>query len=218
MDTGIQDPRTSRNSWELHPCCGIEYNNENDSLIVVIAEALIYRLFDVYDYLSSLHNPGPDFVLQGAKWRGSSENKDQLAGQGNKTAPPFLMYEGGYIPAKWQPPSIHADTADFLFDELTEEDFKMPRGGATVRMIESFSMSYSHSAGLSIVLDDGNRIYLGWNQYVDHIASDVFGRGERWVVDEVAGGSWTAWKIVRNREGSSGRGVRYHGSGGVGNL
>jgi hypothetical protein len=120
-------------------------------------------------------------------------------------------YHGTYIPARWQPPSVHVETTDFLFDELADEDFKMLRRGATVQMIELFTMSYSHNQGLSIVLDDGNRIYLGWNirlhpsdyageEFVDHIVSDVFERGERWNVDESANGSWTAWKLVRESE------------------
>jgi len=120
-------------------------------------------------------------------------------------------YVGEYIPAKWQPPSVHVETADFLFDELTEQDFKMLRRGATVQMIELFGMTYSHIDGLSITLDDGNQIYLGWNirlhpsdytgeEYVDHIVSDVFERGERWMVEERDNGSWTAWKLVRATE------------------
>ena len=120
-------------------------------------------------------------------------------------------YEGEYVNARWQPPSVHVEAADFLFDELTEQDFKMLRRGATVQMIELFGMTYSHSEGLSIVLDDGNRIYLGWNiqlhptdytgeEYVDHIVSDVFERSERWSIHEREDGSWTAWKLVRETE------------------
>lgn len=117
-------------------------------------------------------------------------------------------YQGIYVPARWQPPSIHVETTDFLFDDLTEEDFKMLRRGGTVQMIELFHMTYSHQEGLSIVLDDGNRIYIGWNirlhpsdytgeEYVDHIVNDVFERSERWNVDERADGSWTARRLVR---------------------
>ena len=120
-------------------------------------------------------------------------------------------YGGGYVPARWQPPSVHIETADFLFDDLTGEDFKMLCRGATVQMIELFNMSYAHAEGLSIVLDDGNRIYLGWNirlhpsdytgeEYVDYVVNDVFERGERWSVDERTNGSWTAWRLVRESE------------------
>jgi len=120
-------------------------------------------------------------------------------------------YHGDYIPARWQPPSNHVEATDFLFDDLSEGDFKMLRRGATVQMIELFSMTYTHDDGLSIVLDDGNRIYLGWNirlhpsdyageEYVDHIVSDVFERGERWMVDEREDGSWTARKLVKETE------------------
>ena len=72
-------------------------------------------------------------------------------------------YVGDYVPAKWQPPSVHVEANDFLFDELSEEDFKMLRRGATIQMIELFNMSYSHDEGLLIVFEDRNRIYLGWN-------------------------------------------------------
>ena len=120
-------------------------------------------------------------------------------------------YQGNYVPARWQPPSIHVEKADFLFDDLVDEDFKMLRRGATVQMIELFGMSYSHGEGLSVVLDDVNRVYLGWNirlhpsdytgeEYVDHIITDVFERSERWKVDEKADGSWTAWRLVRELE------------------
>ena len=120
-------------------------------------------------------------------------------------------YQGDYVLAKWQPPSVHVETNDFLFDDLSDEDFKMLRRGATVQMIELFDMTYSHEEGLSVVLDDGNRVYLGWNirlhpedytgeEYVDHIVGDVFDRSERWTVDEREDGSWTAWKLVKETE------------------
>ena len=132
-------------------------------------------------------------------------------GDGYGTDSDEETYHGDYVPTKWQPPSIRVETTDFLFDDLSEEDFKMLRRGATVQMIELFDMSYSHDEGLSVVLDDGNRIYLGWNirlhpsdytgeEYVDHIVSDVFERGERWMVDEREDGSWTARKLVREAE------------------
>jgi hypothetical protein len=120
-------------------------------------------------------------------------------------------YQGDYVPARWQPPLVHVEATDFLFDDLTGEDFKMLRRGATVQMIELFHMSYTHDEGLSIALDDGNRIYPGWNirlhpsdytgeEYIDHIVNDVFERGERWNVDERADGTWTAWKLFKESD------------------
>jgi hypothetical protein len=123
-------------------------------------------------------------------------------------------YQGHYVPARWQPPSVHVESTDFLFDDLAGDDFKMLRRGATVQMIELFNMSYSHEEGLSVFLEDANRtnrIYLGWNirlhpsdytgeEYVDYVVNDVFERSERWNVDERPDGSWSAWRLVRESE------------------
>jgi len=162
--------------------------------------------------------PDPDDPMSTEDDEEGETDEDEEAGfgwvsgeEGYGTDSDEEPYEGDYVPAKWQPPSVHVEANDFLFDELSEEDFKMLRRGATVQMIELFNMSYSHDEGLSIVLDDGNRIHLGWNirlhpsdytgeEYVDHIVSDVIERDERWVVHESGGGSWTAWKLVRETE------------------
>ena len=42
MDIKLQNQRTSRNSSELHPCCGIEHNRENESVIVTIADGSLH--------------------------------------------------------------------------------------------------------------------------------------------------------------------------------
>ena len=47
MDIRLRNQRTSRNSSELHPCCGIEYNNENDALIVTIADGSLHVVGDL---------------------------------------------------------------------------------------------------------------------------------------------------------------------------
>lgn len=47
MDIRLQNQRTSRNSSELHPCCGIEYNNENDAVIVAIADGSLHVVGDL---------------------------------------------------------------------------------------------------------------------------------------------------------------------------
>jgi hypothetical protein len=116
-------------------------------------------------------------------------------------------YEGEYVAACWQPASVLIDPSDFDLDDLDANDFKMLRRGATLQMIELFNMEYSHSEGLSILVDDINRIYLGWNisihpedctgeEFVDYTVNDIFRRGERWELDENEDGSWVAWKLV----------------------
>ena len=47
MDIRLQNQKTSRNSSELHPCCGIEYNNENDSVVVTIADGSLHVIGDL---------------------------------------------------------------------------------------------------------------------------------------------------------------------------
>lgn len=161
--------------------------------------------------------PGPDDLLSTDEDEDETDEEDDdgfgwvYGEDGYGTDSDEEPYEGEYVPARWQPPSVHVEAADFLFDDLTRGDFKMLRRGATVQMIELFNMSYSHEEGLSISLDDGNRVYLGWNirlhpsdyageEYVDYIVNDVFERGERWNVDERADGTWTAWRFVRESE------------------
>lgn len=57
LDIRLQNQTTSRNSSELHPCCGIEYNYENDSVILAIADGSLHVVEDmggVPRYVSSL--------------------------------------------------------------------------------------------------------------------------------------------------------------------
>lgn len=47
MDIRLKNQKTSRNSSELHPCCGIEYNYENDSVILAIADGSLHVVGDL---------------------------------------------------------------------------------------------------------------------------------------------------------------------------
>ena len=47
MNIRLQNQRTSRNSSELHPCCGIEYNNEKDFVVVTIADGSLHVVGDL---------------------------------------------------------------------------------------------------------------------------------------------------------------------------
>jgi hypothetical protein len=121
-------------------------------------------------------------------------------------------YEGEYVPARWQPPSVHIDPEDFSFDDLAEDDFKMLRRGATVQMIELFNMEYTHMSGLTVLIDDVNRVFLGWNitlhpsdvtgeDFIDYIVNDIFERPARWDYwENDEDGSWVAWRLVRQAE------------------
>jgi general transcription factor 3C protein 4 len=47
VDIRLKNQKTSRNSSELHPCCGIEYNHDNDSVILAIADGSIHVVGDL---------------------------------------------------------------------------------------------------------------------------------------------------------------------------
>lgn len=47
VDIRLQNQKTSRNSSELHPCCGIEYNYESDSVVLAIADGSLHVIRDV---------------------------------------------------------------------------------------------------------------------------------------------------------------------------
>ena len=42
MEVKLQNQKTSRNSSELHPCCGIDYNHDNDSVVLAIADGSLH--------------------------------------------------------------------------------------------------------------------------------------------------------------------------------
>jgi len=42
VDIRLKNQKTSRNSSELHPCCGIEYNHENECAILAIADGSLH--------------------------------------------------------------------------------------------------------------------------------------------------------------------------------
>ena len=42
----LQNQKTSQNSSELHPCCGIEYNHDNDSVVLAIADGSLHVVGD----------------------------------------------------------------------------------------------------------------------------------------------------------------------------
>jgi hypothetical protein len=47
VEIRLQNQKTSRNSSELHPCCGIEYNHDNDSVVLGIADGSLHVVGDL---------------------------------------------------------------------------------------------------------------------------------------------------------------------------
>jgi len=136
------------------------------------------------------------------------EDEDDWSVDGYGTADDEERYEGPYVHPRWQPPSVNVFPEDYAFiDELDASDLSMLRRGATLQMIDLFSMNYTHDEGLSAVVDGENTVYLGWNIYVhpedesgedfmDWITTDMYQRPERWDVTEAMDGTWTAYKLV----------------------
>lgn len=114
-------------------------------------------------------------------------------------------YDGVYVLARWEPPSVDIDPEDYTFqeDEVDQAVITMLRRGCTVEMIQAFEMEYTHRKGLVAYLHsldelyvyaeedpddvDGerrNRVYLGWNIKVDEADSE----GEmymQWVLNDI---------------------------------
>lgn len=118
-------------------------------------------------------------------------------------------YYGGYVQARWAPPTVYVSPEDYTFDDVTEEQMSMLRRGATLQMIALFSMSYTHEDGLKAYVD-GNELYLGWNielheedptgeEFMDWMVSDVYERPERWEKEEGDPG-FIAWRLVKEEE------------------
>lgn len=47
VDIRLKNQKTSRNSSELHPCCGIEYNHQNECVILAIADGSLHVVGDL---------------------------------------------------------------------------------------------------------------------------------------------------------------------------
>jgi len=47
MEIRLQNQKSSRNSSELHPCCGIEYNHDDDSVVLAVADGSLHVVGDL---------------------------------------------------------------------------------------------------------------------------------------------------------------------------
>jgi hypothetical protein len=115
------------------------------------------------------------------------------------------VYDGVYVLARWEPPSvdIHPEDYNFLEDEVDQGVITMLRRGCTLEMIQAYEVEYSHKRGLVAYLhsldelyvyaeedpgdtdgEKSNRIFLGWNIKVD----DADTEGEvymQWVLNDI---------------------------------
>ena len=48
VDVRLQNQKISRNSSELRPCCGIEYNQGNDSVVLAISDGSLHVIGDLH--------------------------------------------------------------------------------------------------------------------------------------------------------------------------
>lgn len=140
------------------------------------------------------------------------DDDDNWSFDGYGTGEDEERYEGIYEHARWQPPRVYVEQDNFAFmDDMDAADLAMLRRGATLQMIDLFSMSYSHATGLKALVDEYTTVYLGWNidlhpedesgeEFMDWIARDMVERPERWEVMEDLLGNRTAWKLVPEEE------------------
>ncbi|KAF8836835.1 hypothetical protein BDN67DRAFT_973689 [Paxillus ammoniavirescens] len=121
-------------------------------------------------------------------------------------------YHGVYVHPQWEPPNSVIDEDDYLLDHLDESDLNCLRRGATIGMVQTYEMQYSHQEGL-IAHDEGyNRIYLGWNirlsaddesgeVYMGYIAEDMEARPDRWsIIEDEHDGVFEAHLLVPEEE------------------
>ena len=47
MEIRLQNQKNSRNSSELYPCCGIEYNHDNDTVVLAITDGSLHIVGDL---------------------------------------------------------------------------------------------------------------------------------------------------------------------------
>lgn len=139
------------------------------------------------------------------------EDDDNWSFDGYGTADDLEHYDGPYERPRWAPPVMYASADDYPFDGIDAHDLRMLRRGATLQMIDTFRMSYTHEHGLCARVDDHSTVYLGWNislhpaddsgeGYIDYVTSDMHQRPERWEVREERNGGWTAWMLVPEGE------------------
>lgn len=139
------------------------------------------------------------------------EDDDDWSYDGYGTGEDEEPSHGPYVQPRWEPPNVHVTVDDYPFHSVDDDDLRMLRRGATLQMIDMFSMTYTHEHGLYASVDGLNAVFLGWNiflhpedetgeGFIDWVTADMQRRSERWVIREDSDGSWTAWKLVPEGE------------------
>ncbi|CCM02593.1 uncharacterized protein FIBRA_04696 [Fibroporia radiculosa] len=136
------------------------------------------------------------------------EDDDDLSFDGYGTPEDDEPYDGPYVHPRWAPPTVHIMPDDYPFDiSIDLQELVLLRRGASLQMIDMYSMAYTHGAGIRATVDNMNIIYLGWNielrpddetgeEYMEWIQSDMDEHPERWEIEYDHNGSWVAWKLV----------------------
>ncbi|KAI0705205.1 hypothetical protein BC835DRAFT_1314955 [Cytidiella melzeri] len=139
-----------------------------------------------------------------------SEGPWPFAGYGSDSEEEEEDYDGNYVHQSWSPPTVLVHPDDYPFEDMDDNVLSMLRRGATPQMIMIFDMSYTHSDGLMAKMS-GNSVYLGWNislqpdditgeEFMEWIEADIVNHRERWEKADNNGGTWTAWRLVREEE------------------
>jgi hypothetical protein len=95
-------------------------------------------------------------------------------------------------------------------------EISLLRRGASIAMIETYRMRYSHENGITVVLNSTEPnaarqrhvVHLGWNislhpedpagtEYIAWVQQDMAERDERWQIRRNADGSTSSWKLAR---------------------
>ncbi|THH00626.1 hypothetical protein EW026_g1930 [Hermanssonia centrifuga] len=138
------------------------------------------------------------------------DDEDRWSFDGYGTDDDDEPYGGEYVESRWAPPTVDVSPDDYPYDDLTDEHMSMLRRGATMQMIELFTMTYSHEDGLKAIVD-GNEIFLGYNialhsddetgeEYMDWVVADIYERPERWGRIDDDGEGFVASRLAREDE------------------
>jgi hypothetical protein len=119
-------------------------------------------------------------------------------------------YTGGYVPARWEPPTNNIDPEDYAFEDLTPTQVSLIRRGCTLPMIRAYTMDYTHNDGITAFIDGYNVVNLGWTvelsaddvdgeTFMHWVYNDIFERRERWDVRQPgqAGNAFEGWEARR---------------------
>jgi hypothetical protein len=131
-------------------------------------------------------------------------------------------YGGDYVRPRWAPPMTPLDPAVYDLTALSPVETALLRRGASLAMVATFRMRYSHAHGISAVLnalDPGinavggagaganvngrNRhiVYLGWNISL-HPGDPVGTEYMAWIAQDLAERGEERWETRRNANGS----------------